>query len=283
MATSKVCVSTHTSPSYLYETLMALSKPNVLIDDDSNAHLADFGLSRVSEPTGLTTKSIAGSCRWMAYELMHSDNLEQDVPFTLATDVWALGMTILEVRNSKWLLLGVPLTIAGKDYFWETTFCGMQTRNWCYTRVAREQEAPASKQSSIPGSRCYLEYRWQYMVSGSGRKANSCQYFPCFGYFVRLEEIQCLRKWIIDNPSSGNIVHKQERAKPLVFTIWVPLQVACPQGQFECSWLSTGISESRRLLRTRAGFFSFTTNQSTATFCSWQSNKGSLWKIVYVL
>lgn len=81
------------------QILMVHSKSNVLIDDDGNARLSDFGLSRVLESTGLTTKSIAGSSRWMAFELMYADNPEQDGFFTYATDVWALGMTILEVRN----------------------------------------------------------------------------------------------------------------------------------------------------------------------------------------
>jgi hypothetical protein len=37
----------------------------------------------------------------MAYELMYSDDPEKDDMFTTKTDVWALGMTILEVRRQS--------------------------------------------------------------------------------------------------------------------------------------------------------------------------------------
>ena len=99
MAISKACVFVHTS--LFLQNPNGHLKSNILIDDDGNARLADFGLSRVLEKTGLTTKSIAGSCRWMPYELMYSDDPEQDGTFTTASDVWSLGMTILEVCDKQ--------------------------------------------------------------------------------------------------------------------------------------------------------------------------------------
>ena len=80
---------------------MVHSKSNVLIDDDGNVRLSDFGLSRVLGSTGLTTKSVGGTHRWMAYELVCAVDPEQDETLTTASDVWSLGMTILEVCDKQ--------------------------------------------------------------------------------------------------------------------------------------------------------------------------------------
>lgn len=83
------------------------NQSNVLIDDEGNACLCDFGLSRILQSTGFTTKSIAGTCRWMAIELTIPDD-DVVVELTEATDVWAFGMTALEVSSSS-----APATIRG--------------------------------------------------------------------------------------------------------------------------------------------------------------------------
>jgi hypothetical protein len=55
------------------------------------------------EVSGFTTKQVGGTCRWMAYELIYDDDEEDEEPprLTRETDVWAFGMTILEVRTSN--------------------------------------------------------------------------------------------------------------------------------------------------------------------------------------
>ena len=52
---------------------------------------------RVLEEQGF--KSVAGTCQWMAYKLVElSEKEEESVPqVTTASDIWAFGMTILEV------------------------------------------------------------------------------------------------------------------------------------------------------------------------------------------
>ena len=69
------------------------------MNDEHQACIADFGLSRILGESGFTTKSVAGTCRWMAYELVElSDEEEESVPqVTMASDIWAFGMTVLEV------------------------------------------------------------------------------------------------------------------------------------------------------------------------------------------
>lgn len=82
-----------------------MNQANVLIDVDGNARLGDFGRARLMDHKGYTT-SFAGTFRWLAPELIDipvDDSEEIDdqswVPrLTKQTDVYALGMVLLEVR-----------------------------------------------------------------------------------------------------------------------------------------------------------------------------------------
>ncbi|CAE6533647.1 unnamed protein product [Rhizoctonia solani] len=68
---------------------------NVLVSPDGVAKLTDFGLSTMSESSiafSATTTSQAGSVRWMAPELLLDES-----PKSKPSDVYALGMTILEI------------------------------------------------------------------------------------------------------------------------------------------------------------------------------------------
>ena len=77
-------------------------KTNVLINDSGEASLADFGTSRILRTSGYTTKNVSGTRRWSAVELL-KEELDGDVEIlstriSKETDIWALGMTVLEVR-----------------------------------------------------------------------------------------------------------------------------------------------------------------------------------------
>ncbi|KAG9045714.1 importin-alpha export receptor [Tulasnella sp. UAMH 9824] len=70
---------------------------NVLITDEIEAVLCDFGLARLADgqSSGLTTtKTIKGSTRYMSPEL-----LEEDPVHTLSSDVWAYGCLVLKVMT----------------------------------------------------------------------------------------------------------------------------------------------------------------------------------------
>ncbi|KAF8629574.1 hypothetical protein AX15_003384 [Amanita polypyramis BW_CC] len=73
---------------------------NILIDDSGKACLSDFGLGRLVEARGFTTKHVGGTCRWMAYELVCDDG-DELVKLTTQSDIWAFGMTILEILTGK--------------------------------------------------------------------------------------------------------------------------------------------------------------------------------------
>ncbi|KAK2463096.1 hypothetical protein APHAL10511_004751 [Amanita phalloides] len=73
---------------------------NILVNDSGHACLADFGLGRLTEVQGFTTNHVGGTCRWMAYELIYDDG-EEPVKHTTQSDVWAFGMTVLEILTGK--------------------------------------------------------------------------------------------------------------------------------------------------------------------------------------
>ena len=65
---------------------------NILISDDEHALMTDFGLSKIMT-TMQTSTAIRGSgtVRWQSPELWN------DEPKSFPSDVWAFGMTIVEV------------------------------------------------------------------------------------------------------------------------------------------------------------------------------------------
>ena len=69
------------------------------MDDEGNPCIADFGLSRVEAlQASLTGSSAArGSLRWQAPELLFPDRYGGNGKHTAETDMYAFGMTCLEV------------------------------------------------------------------------------------------------------------------------------------------------------------------------------------------
>lgn len=77
-------------------------KANILINDLGNACLADFGISRIFDVKGFTTKNTSGTYRWMSIELLKEEMYKSESVAnsrtTMEADIWAFGMTSLEVR-----------------------------------------------------------------------------------------------------------------------------------------------------------------------------------------
>jgi len=91
-------------------------KANILVDPKGSARLADFGLAIIIDEStvGSTAggRELRGTTRWMAPEMLlpeeygFSDDWQRRLPST-GTDIYALGMTILEVCVSTERLLNV--------------------------------------------------------------------------------------------------------------------------------------------------------------------------------
>ena len=82
--------------------LYFIHQDNVLIDDEGNPLLCDFGISRVVDEsmTVTGTKSLKGNVRWMAIELIAPMDVDSGGHqfHTKESDVWAFGM-VLYVRK----------------------------------------------------------------------------------------------------------------------------------------------------------------------------------------
>jgi len=83
------------------------TKANILIDPGYSARLADFGLTTIIDESTAGTNTgghgLRGTIRWMAPELLHPDEFGfpddcQKLLPSKGTDIYALGMTVLEVR-----------------------------------------------------------------------------------------------------------------------------------------------------------------------------------------
>ncbi|TFK51386.1 kinase-like protein [Heliocybe sulcata] len=75
---------------------------NILIDDDCTPKLCDIGLTFITGSSDFTTAKTAGSCRWASPEVLNpeqDEDLPEDspAPYTKESDIYAFGMTILEV------------------------------------------------------------------------------------------------------------------------------------------------------------------------------------------
>ncbi|TKY53572.1 L-type lectin-domain containing receptor kinase S.7 [Spatholobus suberectus] len=73
-------------------------KPNnVMLDSNHNAHLGDFGLARLLKKEGSVTTNVAGTLGYLAPEVSFTGKA------TPESDVYSLGIVVLEVICGKWL------------------------------------------------------------------------------------------------------------------------------------------------------------------------------------
>lgn len=91
--------------TYSPTSLTVHAQPNILINNDKNAVLCDFGLASITadaESAHASTVNSAGSIRWMAPERLSifDGNSEPTHPsrVTKESDMYSLAMVVVEVR-----------------------------------------------------------------------------------------------------------------------------------------------------------------------------------------
>ena len=80
---------------FCFGLFLIFLQSNVLINDKGEASLADFGTAIILQKSGFTTRTTAGTWRFMAPELMEADEVHTQV--SKATDIYAVAMTYVEV------------------------------------------------------------------------------------------------------------------------------------------------------------------------------------------
>lgn len=70
---------------------------NILMRDDGQACICDFGRTKLAGDEDYS-KTLIGSAYWLAPELInYNDSDSQPLPVSFESDMWALGMVVIEV------------------------------------------------------------------------------------------------------------------------------------------------------------------------------------------
>uniref|UniRef100_A0A7N0UQS5 non-specific serine/threonine protein kinase n=1 Tax=Kalanchoe fedtschenkoi TaxID=63787 RepID=A0A7N0UQS5_KALFE len=85
-----------------------LKSPNLLVDNNWNVKVCDFGLSRLKHNTFLSSKSTAGTPEWMAPEVLRNE------PSNEKCDVYSFGVILWELATLKLPWSGMnPMQVVG--------------------------------------------------------------------------------------------------------------------------------------------------------------------------
>ncbi|KAI3448664.1 hypothetical protein Pfo_005329 [Paulownia fortunei] len=85
-----------------------LKSPNLLVDNNWNVKVSDFGLSRLKHNTFLSSKSTAGTPEWMAPEVLRNE------PSNEKCDVYSFGVILWELATLKLPWSGMnPMQVVG--------------------------------------------------------------------------------------------------------------------------------------------------------------------------
>ncbi|KAG8764676.1 hypothetical protein FRC12_007945 [Ceratobasidium sp. 428] len=125
-----------------------LKAVNILVSDEGTAKLSDFGNSILSDHSlafTATTNIGGGTSRWMAPELLLEEDDEGGIPGrSMPADVYALGMTILEVLTGQ-----LPYSECKSD-------------DWATNKVL--EGIPPGRPTQLSGDSRYGNERWAMLL-----------------------------------------------------------------------------------------------------------------------
>lgn len=85
-----------------------LKSPNLLVDNNWNVKVCDFGLSRLKHSTFLSSKSTAGTPEWMAPEVLRNEQSNEKC------DVYSFGVILWELATLRMPWGGMnPMQVVG--------------------------------------------------------------------------------------------------------------------------------------------------------------------------
>ncbi|KAG2543329.1 hypothetical protein PVAP13_9NG739700 [Panicum virgatum] len=85
-----------------------LKSPNLLVDNNWNVKVCDFGLSRLKHSTFLSSKSTAGTPEWMAPEVLRNEQSNEKC------DVYSFGVILWELATLRMPWSGMnPMQVVG--------------------------------------------------------------------------------------------------------------------------------------------------------------------------
>lgn len=77
-----------------------LKAGNILLTNNGEVKLADFGVSALNDETDKMRDTFIGTPYWMAPEVIMCETRKSD-PYTYSADVWSLGITIIELAEME--------------------------------------------------------------------------------------------------------------------------------------------------------------------------------------
>jgi hypothetical protein len=116
---------------------------NVLIDHEGGAHLADFGIARLADTTGLTVTGLTlGTPAYLAPEQIEGTQVGP------STDVYTLGLVLLECLSGRRAFEGTPSEIAGARLHRDPEIPAGLSEDWRRTLSTMTARSPIERLSA---------------------------------------------------------------------------------------------------------------------------------------
>jgi hypothetical protein len=116
---------------------------NVLLDHEGGAHLADFGIARLADTTGLTVTGLTlGTPAYLAPEQIEGTEVGP------SADIYTLGLVLLECVSGRRAFVGTPSEIAGARLHRDPEIPADLGEDWRCTLSAMTARSPIERISA---------------------------------------------------------------------------------------------------------------------------------------